>query len=73
MLHLDVTDEESVREAARNVGESLDVIINNAAILNGRGTSIEDLDIEAIKLAFDVNTLGPARVIKTFSTFAEKG
>lgn len=49
------------------------MIINNAAILNGRGTSIEDLDIEAIKLAFDVNTLGPARVIKTFSTFAEKG
>ncbi|WP_434785827.1 SDR family NAD(P)-dependent oxidoreductase [Bacillus velezensis] len=73
ILHLDVTDEESVREAARNVGESLDVIINNAAILNGRGTSIEDLDIEAIKLAFDVNTLGPARVIKHFLPLLKKG
>lgn len=49
------------------------MIINNAAILNGRGTSIEDLDIEAIKLAFDVNTLGPARVIKHFLPLLKKG
>src|SRR5699024_9393598 len=67
IIELDVTDEHSVMKAVHKVGEnvnSLDCIINNAGILNARESIIEELDIEACMTAFDVNTLGPIRVIK---------
>src|SRR5690625_1033366 len=73
IIDLDVTDEESVRTAVDEVRDSLDVIINNAAILNEREKTIEDLDLEACKLAFDINTLGPIRVIKHFLPILKNG
>src|SRR5690554_3550993 len=47
IVQLDVTNEASVITAASQVNGSLDVIINNAAILNEREKTIEDLDLEA--------------------------
>lgn len=73
ILSVDVTRAESVLAAIQQVGEKLDVIINNAGILNERDNNIEDLDIEAFKLAFEVNTLGPIRVIKHFLPLLKKG
>lgn len=73
IVDLDVANEESVSMATRKVGKSLDVIINNAAILNEREKSIEDLDIEACSQAFDINTLGPMRVIKHFLPLLRSG
>lgn len=73
IIALDVTSEESVRVAASKLNGSLDVIINNAAILNEREKSIEDLDIKACSLAFDINTLGPMRVIKHFLSLLKNG
>jgi NAD(P)-dependent dehydrogenase (short-subunit alcohol dehydrogenase family) len=68
-LPLDVTDEESVIQAARSVIENfgtIDVIINNAGILLERDKTIEDLDISQVQLTFDVNLFGPMRVVKHF-------
>lgn len=73
ILSVDVTRTESILMATQQVDEKLDVIINNAGILNERDNSIEDLDIEAFKLAFDVNTFGPIRVIKHFLPLLKKG
>ena len=73
IIDLDVTDEESVRTAVDEVCDHLDVIINNAAILNEREKSIEDLDLKACKLALDINTLGPVRVIKHFLPLLKNG
>lgn len=76
IIQLDVTDEDSVMKAVDEVKihvDSLDCIINNAGILNERGSKIEELDIEACKIAFDINALGPVRVIKHFLPLLKKG
>ncbi|MBM7569978.1 SDR family oxidoreductase [Aquibacillus albus] len=76
IVQLDVTDENSVIAATETIkrkNASLDGIINNAGILNEREKTIEELDLEACKLAFDINTLGPIRVIKHFLPLLEKG
>lgn len=73
VIILDVTDEESIRAAVPQMNGKLDVIINNAGMLNERETRIEDLDLEACKLAFDINTFGPMRVTKHFLPLLRKG
>jgi NAD(P)-dependent dehydrogenase (short-subunit alcohol dehydrogenase family) len=69
LLPLDVTDEESVSSAATTVKEnfgSIDAIINNAGVLLERDQQIEDLDLDQVKVTFDVNFFGPIRVVKHF-------
>ncbi|MBY0146989.1 SDR family oxidoreductase [Neobacillus niacini] len=69
LLPLDVIKEESVSLAARSVKENfgtIDAIINNAGILLERDKQIEDLDIDQVKVSFDVNLFGPMRVVKHF-------
>src|SRR5690625_1321517 len=61
IIQLDVSNEGSVKTAldqVKVITNSLDCIINNAGLLNGRGgnSTIEELDIEAYKDAFDINT-----------------
>lgn len=76
IVEIDVQNEESVLSALAQIKEktdSIDVLINNAAILNERGKSIEELDIEACRLALDINVLGPIRVVKHFLPLLEKG
>lgn len=74
-IQLDVTDEESVRRAADTVNERygrLDVIINNAAILLGRESTIEELDMQMMVESMDVNLYGPMRVVKHFLPLIRK-
>lgn len=64
---VDVSDETSVQQAARTVSShtnSLDVIINNAAVLLAREQTIEELDFDCLRASFEVNTFGPMRVVK---------
>ncbi|GFR39045.1 short-chain dehydrogenase [Insulibacter thermoxylanivorax] len=67
LLQLDVQDEESIRQAAAKIEQDygkLDVIINNAAILIGRDSKLEELDIGLVEESMDVNLYGPMRVVK---------
>ncbi|MFC5465753.1 SDR family oxidoreductase [Lederbergia graminis] len=76
IVEIDVQSEESVLSALAQVKEktkSIDVLINNAAILNERDKSIEELDVEAFKLALDINILGPIRVVKHFLPLLREG
>ncbi|UOQ86732.1 SDR family oxidoreductase [Gracilibacillus salinarum] len=76
ILHMDVTNEKSIKQAADAVkwtDQYLDVVINNAAVLNEREAKIEELDIQACSHAFDVNTLGPLRVVKHFLPLLKVG
>jgi len=58
---VDVSNQEDVDRCSDSVADlSIDVLINNAAIL--RGDSFPHLDPDAIREHFDVNTLGPLRV-----------
>ncbi|HJQ33077.1 MAG TPA: SDR family oxidoreductase [Pyrinomonadaceae bacterium] len=74
-LKLDVTDEESVREAARFVGErfgKLDVLVNNAAILYDSWQRAATADFEIVREAFETNTLGAWRVAQAFIPLLRK-
>lgn len=64
---MDVTDPESVRGAAAQVLEmapSIDILINNAGILEDWDASILDTDERFLHNAFDTNALGPLRVTR---------
>lgn len=76
MIELDVSSEESVKQAAQIVAENeqhLDSIINNAGILLERDKQIDELDIDEVTRSLDINTIGPIRVIKHFLALVEKG
>jgi NAD(P)-dependent dehydrogenase (short-subunit alcohol dehydrogenase family) len=76
LVDLEVTDTISVQKAAFTVAQytkSLDIIINNAAIHNA--TSFEQLelaDIDDCLPVYNVNSLGPLRVVKEFIGFIRK-
>ena len=71
----DVTDDRSVREAARAVGERVDgleIVLNNAGVGGWRG-GVEGLDLGEVRRIFDVNALGPLRVARAFLPLLRRG
>ncbi len=60
---VDVGDDDAVARLAQSLeGRTIDVLINNAGILTREG--LHDLDWDAIRRQFEINTLGPLRVTK---------
>ena len=58
----DVTDAALVHRAAAAMGdETIDLLINNAGIMFE--DDIDSIDIDAVRLQFEVNTLGPLNVV----------
>ena len=75
---LDVTQMDSVRQAASRVAEltlALDLLINNAAVMLETRTPLPELDLTRLPLltTLDVNTFGPLRVVQQFLPLLEKG
>ena len=69
VFEMDVSDEKSVERAVRILKDdsgSLDGIVNNAAIMIEREKTIEELDLSAVKKSFEINTIGPMRVVQQF-------
>ena len=57
----DVTDEQAMQDFAATIApESVDLLINNAGILES--VPLDRLDLESIRRQFEVNALGPLRV-----------
>lgn len=76
LVPMDVTDENTIIQAKQMVEEkspSLDVIVNNAGILLGRGKTIEQVDINECKMSMEVNLYGPMLIVKHFSPLLRKG
>lgn len=76
VLTLEVSSEESVRRAAEELEKRepvLDCVINNAGVLLESKYNLEDpivnLDIDMLRKTIDVNTVGPAIVLKYFAPF----
>ncbi len=73
IMQLDISNADSVKEAAfffQNNFHHLDILINNAGILGDiEKTIFDNLDYEDIAHTFDVNTLGPLRMINYFIPF----
>lgn len=77
IISLDVTEEQSVEEAAKIVKkdtDTLDVLINNAGIIMNRsGNILEDLYYEDMRKMYEVNTLGPLKVTHSVINLLLKG
>jgi NAD(P)-dependent dehydrogenase (short-subunit alcohol dehydrogenase family) len=75
-LELDVSSSASVKAAATEFGkqhESLDVLINNAAIYPDEGLTILTLPREQGVATFQTNVFGPIEVSQTFLPYLRKG
>jgi len=67
IVALVVTDGESVRTAARQHKDvAIDVLINSAGIAGASGQTTGNVDYDSWGHVFDVNTMGPLRVIESF-------
>ncbi len=78
ILPLDISDGQSVQNAADEIiqhSHELDILINNAGIYldEHAGSILEDLDFEAMKRMYEVNTLGPLRVTQALIPLLLKG
>lgn len=69
LLALDVTDDLSVRKAVEEVSgtsSSLDVLINNAAVLLATDAAANSVSLDAVRDTYAANILGPLRVTQAF-------
>ncbi len=74
-LALDVTDDASIAEAAREVAErfgGLDSLINNAALLLDGSIGVLDLAMDDFLATLATNTVAPLRVSRTFVPLLRK-
>jgi NAD(P)-dependent dehydrogenase (short-subunit alcohol dehydrogenase family) len=69
---IDVTQDDDVAQLRSQLqGEPIDVLINNAAIIEN--VTLANLDFESIRRQFEVNALGPLRVTKALLGNLSKG
>jgi len=69
---LEVTDDSAVASWVHELGGAkLDLLIHNSGV--SQRVTWEDLDFEAIRRQFEVNTLGPMRVIKALEGSLDSG
>ncbi len=74
-LLLDVTNEQSITEAAAQVEKQfgkLDILVNNAGIALDRGEPITDLDLDVLRKTYETNVFGVAAVTKGFVPVLKK-
>ena len=70
---LDITQQADVDKLAADMrGETIDILLNNAGMLPDFDSSIKELSIDALERSFEVNTIGPIRVVKGFLANLEK-
>jgi NAD(P)-dependent dehydrogenase (short-subunit alcohol dehydrogenase family) len=78
VINLDISDDESVLQAAETLGkhtDKLDILINNAGIFLFKysGTIFEEQNYDDMIRMYNVNALGPMRVTKALLPFILRG
>ena len=69
---IDVCSDEDARKLKQSIdGTIIDTLIHNAGILSKE--SLDDLDFERIQRQFEVNTLGPLRVVHALLDNLQRG
>ncbi len=66
LVAADVTDGDSVRRAAGEVQNAVDILINCAGVIGARGQRLGSIDYEDWRHVLDVNLMGPARMCEAF-------
>ncbi|RDX40873.1 NAD(P)-binding protein [Lentinus brumalis] len=77
LVALDVTDKESISQAAQEVagvlgGKGIDYLINNAGILPGGEDTAFSLDVDILASTFATNVGGPVYVAQAFIGLVEQ-
>jgi NAD(P)-dependent dehydrogenase (short-subunit alcohol dehydrogenase family) len=68
VVAMDVTDPESIRNATTQLKDvTIDVLINSAGIAGAPGQKTGKVDYQSWAHVLDVNTMGPLRVLESFS------
>ena len=62
---LDVVDNDSIAAFARNVDHSVDLLINNAGVPDGRWRNIKEIDDQWALDVININSLGPVRLVRS--------
>jgi NAD(P)-dependent dehydrogenase (short-subunit alcohol dehydrogenase family) len=71
-IGLDVTDEASIRRAAKQIERPIDLLVNSAGIGGPPDQRTGKVDYKAWHTVFDVNTMGPLRVTEAFIPHLER-
>ena len=74
-LQMDVSDDTSIEQAARRYGEignPLDILVNNAAIYPDQNLNILTISRAQLVETFQTNTFGPLKVTQAFLPFLRK-
>jgi NAD(P)-dependent dehydrogenase (short-subunit alcohol dehydrogenase family) len=66
LFMLDVREEASIQQAAAQIGEPIDVLVNNAGVIGPQRQSTLDMNLDGFLETLNVNTLGPLRVVQAF-------
>ena len=70
----DVADQKSVDALARDLGDTaIDAVINNAGVWGGERQTLRDLDLQQALRTYEVNALGPLRVIRAVLPHLRRG
>jgi NAD(P)-dependent dehydrogenase (short-subunit alcohol dehydrogenase family) len=68
----DVANTESIKTLAKKLkGQSIDLLINNAGILEPM--SLEQTDYDGMRRQFEINAIGPLKVTQNFLSHLHKG
>jgi NAD(P)-dependent dehydrogenase (short-subunit alcohol dehydrogenase family) len=76
VIPLDVSSTLSVQAAAHTVGEEVDhvdLLVNNAGISAGKGELRGEIDEAAMHRAYDVNSIGPIRMVDAYLPLTDAG
>ncbi|WP_442756369.1 SDR family oxidoreductase [Methylocystis sp. JAN1] len=73
VLVFDTRDEARIRAAAGAVAEPIDALIANAGAYGPQRQSALDMDFDGVLDLFNVNTLGPLRVVQAFLPLIRRG
>jgi NAD(P)-dependent dehydrogenase (short-subunit alcohol dehydrogenase family) len=71
LVHIDVSDSDSIREVTSSKLERIDILVNNAALLD-RARNIFLLDDDELKKIIHTNLIGAALLAKHFGTQMKK-
>lgn len=74
-LELDVTDDNSIRRAAKDLSREinyLDVLVNNAGIYPDQGVNILTISRDLLHQTMNTNAFGPIQVTQAFLPLLEK-
>jgi len=67
IVPMDVTNSESIRQAAEQLdGVAIDVLVNSAGVSGVSGQRAGHVDYKSWARVLDVNTMGPLRVLESF-------